>query len=150
MFADDLLLFGKATERQMQTMKSTLDRFCTISGQKVSLEKTNVLFSRNVPSQVRSAILNASGIREIKSLGRYLGVPLLGHAPKKQDFTHLVEKVQDKLSGWKATQLSFAGRVTLSRAVIQAVPVYSMMTTPIPKSCLDDIQRLQHNFIWGD
>ncbi|MCI39060.1 RNA-directed DNA polymerase (Reverse transcriptase), partial [Trifolium medium] len=54
-----------------------------------------------------------------------------------------------KLSGCKATNLSFAGRVILARSVIQAIPVYAMMTIPIPKSILQDIQRIQRSFIWG-
>ncbi|MCH82962.1 putative ribonuclease H protein [Trifolium medium] len=55
-----------------------------------------------------------------------------------------------KLANWKARQLSFAGRVTLAKSVIEAIPIYPMMTNKIPKSCLEEIQKLQRNFIWGD
>jgi hypothetical protein len=34
-----------------------------------------------------------------------------------------------------------------NKSVIEAIPV---MTTLLPKSCLDTIQRLQRGFIWGD
>jgi hypothetical protein len=51
---------------------------------------------------------------------------------------------------WKAKQLSFAGRVTLAKSVMEAIPIYPMMTNKIPKACLDDIHRLQRNFIWGE
>ena len=54
------------------------------------------------------------------------------------------------MSAWKAKQLSFAGRVTLAKAVIEAVPIYSMMTTAIPKACLNEINKIQRAFIWGD
>lgn len=83
-------------------------------------------------------------------MGKYLGIPLLGRAPKRNDFNYLIEKVHQKLSGWKATHLSFAGRVTLAKSVIQSIPVYSMMTNPIPKVCLKEIEKLQKGFIWGD
>lgn len=79
-----------------------------------------------------------------------MGVPLFGKCPRKGDFSYLVDKVRDKLSGWKTKHLSYAWRVTLSKSVIQAILVYSMMTTPIPKNCLHEIQRLQGGFIWGD
>ncbi|XP_045810188.1 uncharacterized protein LOC123904586 [Trifolium pratense] len=120
MFADDLLLFGKATEINMKAITDSLDRFCDLSG-----------------------------FKEASSLGKYLDIPLVGRAPRCSDFEHLVNKVKLKLSGWKTTNLSFAGRATLTKSVIQAIPIYSMMTTPIPKSVLMDIQRLQRNFIWG-
>lgn len=43
-----------------------------------------------------------------------------------------------------------AGRVTLSKAVIEAIPIYPMMSARIPRTCLNEIQKLQRNFIWGD
>jgi hypothetical protein len=91
-----------------------------------------------------------SGFRETNQLGKYLGVPLTGKAPRRQDFQYIIDQVSAKLSNWKAQQLSFAGRVTLAKSVIEAVPIYPMMTNKIPKSCLEEIQKLQRNFIWGD
>ncbi|MCI23473.1 putative ribonuclease H protein, partial [Trifolium medium] len=129
MFADDLLLFGKATEVNMQIITDTLEKFCQLSGKLVSIEKTSVLFSKNVPRDLREVLLQQSGFREANSLGKYLGIPLMGRAPRHGDFEHLVDKVRSKLSGWKTTNLSFAGRVTLAKSVIQAIPIYSMMTT---------------------
>lgn len=50
----------------------------------------------------------------------------------------------------KTNQISFAGRVTLTKSVLQAVPVYPMMTNILPKTCIEEIQYLQKRFIWGD
>lgn len=47
MFADDLLLFGEATENQMYSVSDILQRFCAVSGQQLSNEKTSILFSSN-------------------------------------------------------------------------------------------------------
>jgi hypothetical protein len=58
--------------------------------------------------------------------------------------------MQNKLAAWKAKNLSFAGRVTLAKSVMEAIPIYPMMTTNIPQSVLHEIQRLQRSFIWGD
>jgi hypothetical protein len=99
---------------------------------------------------MRNSLLQISGYKETTSFGRYLGVPLTGMAPKKNDFQYILDQVSNKLSAWKANHLSFAGRVTLAKSVIEAVPIYPMMSSSIPKSCLDDIQRIQRRFIWGD
>jgi hypothetical protein len=40
MFADDLLLFGEASENQMNCVMQILDTFCKLSGQEVSQAKT--------------------------------------------------------------------------------------------------------------
>ncbi|KAK2394949.1 hypothetical protein QL285_056723 [Trifolium repens] len=150
MFADDLLLFGEATENQMKCVMEILHKFCIVSGQEVSHEKTSVLFSKNVRRGMRDKLLHMSGFRETTDLGKYLGIPLFGRAPKRADYQYLIDQVSSKLSAWKARHLSFAGRVTLAKSVLEAVPIYPMMTSKIPKSCLDDIQRIQRNFIWGD
>jgi len=91
-----------------------------------------------------------SGFRETNVLGKYLGVPVTGKAPKKDDYQYILDQVSSKLMAWKANQLSFAGRVTLAKSVIEAVPIYPMMTTSIPKSILENIQKLQRTFIWGE
>lgn len=44
MFADDLLLFGKATDDNMRCVMEVLNNFCEMSGQMVSLEKTSIFF----------------------------------------------------------------------------------------------------------
>lgn len=47
-FADDLLLFGEASEKQIDCMLQCLDLFCSSSGQKVNRAKSSIFFSRNV------------------------------------------------------------------------------------------------------
>lgn len=121
-----------------------------MSGQLVSVDKTSILFAKGVSTSMRRSIVELSGFKEVQGLGKYLGIPLTGRAPRVGDFAYLVESVKKRLSGWKASQLSFAGRVTLVKSVIEALPLYPMMATTIPKTCLREIQQLQRNFILGD
>ncbi|GAU34270.1 hypothetical protein TSUD_321160 [Trifolium subterraneum] len=150
MFADDLLLFGSASVDQMRCVVDSLNLFCSMSGQEVSQDKTSVMFSRNVERSLRTKLLSITGYKETSNFGKYLGVPLHGRALKKADFQYLLDQASMKLSLWKANHLSFAGRVTLAKSVIEAIPNYPMMSSLIPKACLDEIQRIQRNFIWGD
>lgn len=78
MFADDLLLFGQATENQMHCVNFVLEKFCSMAEQQVSIEKTNIFFSKNVDVNTRRRLVSMSGFRETISLGKYLGVPLVG------------------------------------------------------------------------
>ncbi|MCH93152.1 putative ribonuclease H protein, partial [Trifolium medium] len=92
MFADDLLLFGEANEKQMHCVIDTLNQFCGMSGQEVSRDKTSILFSRNVERSMRSRLLHISSYKETNRFGNYLGVPLTGGAPKRSDFQYILDQ----------------------------------------------------------
>lgn len=53
-FADDLLLFGKASQSQTQVLINFLNQFFSASGEMVSVEKTKVY----VPKDVQPALVN--------------------------------------------------------------------------------------------
>lgn len=135
---------------QFHCVNDALNEFCAMSGQQVSIEKTSIFFSKNVDHASRHLLVRESGYREDFSLGRCLGVRLIGRSPRKEDFNYMVDFVRSKLSTWKAKQLSFAGRVSLSRSVLDAIPIYPMMYIIIPKSCTQEFQWLQHAFMWGE
>lgn len=46
--------------------------------------------------------------------------------------------------------LSFAGRVTLTKSVIQALPSYVMQSVYIPRFMCDEIDKKCRKFIWVD
>lgn len=48
LFADDVVLFGEASFEQAEVMKNCLLKFCDTSGQIISFEKSQVLFSKAV------------------------------------------------------------------------------------------------------
>lgn len=72
-FADDILLFGKATDNQCEVMLEVLNMFCEKSGQLVSGDKSKICISPNMPSNVAKDLSNKSGFGLTKDLRRYLG-----------------------------------------------------------------------------
>jgi len=64
----------------------------------------------------------------------YLGLPTQIGISKKQAFSFIMDKVWNKLKGWKGKKLSFAGRGVLIKAVVQAHQVYVMSCFQIPKA----------------
>ncbi|XP_058771248.1 uncharacterized protein LOC131644704 [Vicia villosa] len=150
MFADDLLLFGEVIEPQIRCIMRTLEVFCKASGQQMSNEETSILFSPNSSRRSKEDILRISGFRETTALGKYLGVPFTGKAPRRKDVEFVNDQVKAKLAKWKAKQLSLAGRITLAKSVLEAIPIYPMMTSIIPKTSVEEIHKIQRQFIWGD
>lgn len=122
---------------------------CASSGQKLSLAKSRVFFSKNVQDSLAGLISEKLGINQTHNLGMYLGVPLLHSRMTKDNFQFLIYKVKKKLSSWKVKTLSFAGRVSLTQSCLFSLPTYVMQTTPIPLGICKEIEKLCRNFIWG-
>jgi hypothetical protein len=56
LFTDDLILCGKVSLAEAQTIKNILYDFCQQSGQCPNLQKSSILFSKNVPHNIRHQI----------------------------------------------------------------------------------------------
>lgn len=142
MFVDDMILFGEATLRKMQCVMRSLNKFCAISGEQVSHEKTRILFSIIDSQNMKERLLSMSGFKETTSLSKYLGVLLTSKAPKQSNYQHSIDQVSFKLKLWKGSHIAFAGRVTLAKSVIEAMFIYPMMTIMIHRTCIKDIHKL--------
>lgn len=148
-FADDLILFAEASLPQIRVVRRVLEKFCVASGQKVSLEKSKIFFSKNVSRELEQHISNESGIQATRELGKYLGMPILQKRINKETFGGILERVSSRLAGWKGRVLSFDGRLTLTKAVLSSIPVHSMSTILLPASTLANLDKVSRSFLWG-
>lgn len=69
-FTDDLFLFTEATKSQMKCVMETIQTFCNISGQEVSSDKTNMLFSNNVSVNVKRKLTQICKLRATIQFGK--------------------------------------------------------------------------------
>lgn len=148
-FADDMVLFSEADERQVDIVKKSLDRFCAYSGQKVSLIKSHIYFSNNVNDFIADQLESRAGIPRTKDLGRYLGVPSIHGRVSDTTFSNLLERLKTRLEGWKAKSLTLAGRHVLAQSVLSTIPYYVMQTAKLPLGLCDTIDKRIRQFIWG-
>ena len=132
MYADDIVLFSKASRKDAANLVRILEKYCTWSGQAINRSKSGVYFSKHTHSQDRRVIKSILQVKNLKKDAVYLGAPvLLSRAPSK-DFAFLQNKLESKLSGWRSKCLSWAGRRTLITAVAQSIPTYAMSSFNIP------------------
>lgn len=75
-FADELVLFAKADDKNCRAFRDVLDTFCGLSGQNVSAEKSRVFFSPNLAPRTRDELCDVLQFRSTPSLGKYLGFPI--------------------------------------------------------------------------
>lgn len=81
--------------------------------------------------------------------GKVFGQPLLDDRMTKSTFSPIVEKVQSRFSGWKASSLSLAGTATLIKAVTSGIPNHSMQINLLPSTTLDSLDKAKMGVLWG-
>jgi len=79
---------------------------------------------------------------------KYLGLPLSIQKFPKSEFYVIIDKIADKLPGWKAAMMHPAGRVTLVRAVLTAIPIYMLLALNFPKWVIKAIDKIRRAFLW--
>lgn len=142
MSADDLFMFGEAFENQLFCVMETLQKFCILSRQEVNEEKSNILFLKNISRGLRNKLLNISKFRETNQFEKFLGVSISGRNLKRANYQFIIDQVSNRLLNWKVNSLSFASRITLAKSVLEAILIYPMMISLLPKSFLEEIERL--------
>ena len=148
-FADDSLLFCKASEQECRKMIEILELCEAASGQKVNAKKSSVIFSHNNPQERRRMVMDILGPMQDTRHGKYLGLPSIIGRSKTEVFAEVKEKVGRKLAGWKEKLLSIGGKEILIKAMTQAIPTYTMSCFLIPKGLCEEIEGMIRNFWWG-
>jgi hypothetical protein len=148
-FADDSLLFCKANSVEWRRLMRILEVYEAGSGQKLNLQKTSIIFSRNTCAAKRQEILSLSGFSESHRIDTYLGLPSFIGRSKVQAFNSIKDRVQQRLNNWKVKFLSQAGKEILLKAVVQAIPTYSMSVFLLPATLCREPQGMMQHFWWG-
>lgn len=61
----------------------------------------------------------------------------------------ILDCIRGKFKGWKHKFINQAGKEILIKAVVQAIPSFSMVYFLIPKYICEEINSLIPNFWWG-
>ena len=149
LFADDLLIFGKATHKEATSIQSCLKKYCLWSGQSINNGKSSIRFSSNIHPSTATLILDILPFSPNHTKSIYLGLPILFGNSKTAIFQNIIEKVKSKVKGWRAKSLSQVGRLVLIKSVATAIPSYAMSTFLLPKSICSQLDRVFKNFWWG-
>lgn len=129
-------------------IKQCLEQFEAASGQRISLHKSHIFFSRNVDDRL-DVHLCVAGVTQMGDLDRYLGVPSLhGHVTTRL-FTPMMERIEAKLQGWKNMYLSLVERRVLAQSALSTIHFYTMQTVLLPVGVCDEIERKIRKFLWG-
>jgi len=68
---------------------------------------------------------------------------------KKASLIYIKERVWSKFQGWKEKLLLQVGREILLKAVVQAIPTFSISCFKLPVGLCNEIESLIRKFCWG-
>ncbi|KAF5465338.1 hypothetical protein F2P56_015356 [Juglans regia] len=148
-FADDSLLFCKANAMEWGKLHNILKIYEDASGQRLNLEKTSIQFSRNTAKATQDFILSIAGVRSSMAYEKYLGLPTIVGKAREKSFRDILDRVRMRVSNQRVKFLSQAGKDIFIKAIVQALPTYSMSVFMLPAKLLRNLNSIMHNFWWG-
>ncbi|XP_026452163.1 uncharacterized protein LOC113352568 [Papaver somniferum] len=150
MFADDSLLFSKATEKNFHVIKDYLQKYCLASGKEINFEKSGILFSRKIPEHRKAILANILDIQS-RDLGeKYLRTPTVFQDSKIQTHMGILQAIDARISIWLHKLLSQAARTTLIKHIVQVIPPFQMRAFLIPKHLCKQMDSHLCKFWWGE
>ncbi|CAJ2667239.1 unnamed protein product [Trifolium pratense] len=147
-FADDTLLMGVKSWANVRALRALLVLFETMSGLKVNFNKS-MLVGVNIPESWLGEAASALCCKVGKIPFLYLGLPIGGDSRRLGFWKSMLERLKNRLSGWKSRFLSFGGRLVLIKSVLTSLPVYALSFFKAPSGIISSIESLLINFFWG-
>jgi hypothetical protein len=147
LYADDVVIFLHPADLDLNLTMDMLELFGDASGLKANLLKSNVFPIQCTETDV--AVVQNVLPCELKEFPfRYLGVPLSLLKLTRDQIQLFVDRIADRLPGWKADLLSREGRRILVQSVLTSMLVYLLMAVELPPWAFKEIDKIRRRFLW--
>eukprot|EP00253_Pinus_taeda_P010390 PITA_10390 len=147
-FVDDTILHSNPTVKEALAFKGILDLFSRASGMEINFSKSTIFFF-NTHHAIQAHLSQLLGFRIGGLPSRYLGAPLTLRPWQKVHWEKIITNMENRCKHWMHRALSFAGRLILTKVVLQAIPQYLLSMLPAPKRILQQIRAIQRSFLWS-
>jgi hypothetical protein len=141
LYVSDATVFINPSSQDLYTTMLILRIFGQASGLVTNMEKTE-LYPIRCQDINLDQLLDTS-LRTSSFPCSYLGLPLHYKKLPRSMISPLVQKIDNKLSGWKRNLLSYLGRETLVKMVLSAMTTHFLTVHKLPKWVARDIDRFR-------
>lgn len=141
-FADDTMFFCQATKESCGTLQSILLQYEEASGQRINKDKSSITFSSKTPTELKAVIKDSLDIHKEGGTSKYLGLSEHFGRRKRDLFTSIVDKIRQRAATRSTKFLSKAGKLTMLKSVLTAIPTYPMSCFELPASLCKRIQSV--------
>jgi hypothetical protein len=148
LFADDSLIFIDASTQGAARLNTILQMYNEASGQMVNREKSYIFFSSSILEENRDLVKQELDIMVEAFSEKYLGLPTAVGNLTNEDFEYISGRIRSKITGWDKL-MSYAGKDVMIKAVLQAIPNFSMSCFQLSKGTCQKIISLIARFWWS-
>ena len=147
LYADDVVIFLQPSASDIRITLDILQLFGEASGLRTNVQKSSVHPIQCLEEQ-RMILQNHIPCQISEFPCKYLGVPLSPHKLTNAQVQPIVDRIADRLPGWKADLLTRAGRCTLVQFVLTSMMVYLLLAVDLPARALKSIDKIRRGFLW--
>ncbi|KAH9671373.1 reverse transcriptase domain-containing protein [Citrus sinensis] len=146
LFADDSLIFSRATVEESMSLKQIFECYAAASGQIFYFEKSSMFFSGSISAEKMTKVRDIFQLKIVSKHEKYLGLPSMIGRKKVSFFKDIKLRILSKISSWQSKLFSSGGNETLIKPVAQAIPAYAMSVFRLPTTLCEDIRRVIAGF----
>jgi mannosylglycoprotein endo-beta-mannosidase len=147
LYADDVVVFLQPLESDINLTLQLLDLFGDASGLRTNVQKSNVLPIQCAEENL-ALIQNLLPCEMMDFPCKYLGLPLTIKKLTKEQVQPLIDRIADKLPGWKADLMTRAGRAVQVQFVLTGILIYVAMATDLPTWAIKSVDKIRRAFLW--
>ncbi|WVZ53544.1 hypothetical protein U9M48_004470, partial [Paspalum notatum var. saurae] len=142
LFADDSLLFFRATAEQATRVKEGLLLYGKATGQMINFDKCSIMFNAKQDEASMLAVKSLLNVHSVAFEAKYLGLPTPEGRMKADKFQGITERLIKRCNAWDESKIrSRSPRTTC---------VYSMSVFLLPASLCETWTRRIRQYWWGE
>jgi hypothetical protein len=149
LYADDVVLFLRPVQNNINLTMRILQLFGQAAGLKTNIQKSSV-----VPIQCESSDLGVIQeqlpCRMEQFPIKYLGLPLSTTRLTRAQLQPIIDKLSDLLPGWRTDLMTRAGRVVHVQFIITATIIYQAMALDLPAWFLKAVDKIRRSYFFGE
>jgi hypothetical protein len=150
LFADDSLLFFKASPGEAERVKQVIEEYASSTGQLINPTKCSIFFGDSCPNDIREAVKEVLHVQHEALDAKYLGLPTPHGRMNKEKFESLRSSLAKSLLEWGDNHLTQAAKEVFIKSIAQALPIYIMGVFKLPFGLCDELTRMIRNYWWGE
>lgn len=147
MYVDDAAILVSPHREDMRATIAILQAFGQFFGLHINLDKTSIHQIRCQDADLEHVLEPFNGVRESFPC-RYLSLQLHTRPLRKVHVHLLIERIAQRLPGWKGKWLNRVSCLTLVASVLSAMPTYHLAVFPLAAWARKQIDKIIRSFLW--